>query len=183
MTRHPLLILFTAIVCTAMAIAGCTENDCPTGSANELKIRFLSVADTTDFSIDTLTVTAEGTDSVLLNREIGISYITLPLNGTSLTTTYTFHFTMLSRDTIQTTSYLPDGTMEIRDTVVTAATRYTDVAEINYSAQQLFTSMDCGLVYSFELQSGRHSTNFIKSMGIVNTQISEDNEENIYMFF
>lgn len=181
--RHLQLLTLASILLMSLAAAGCNDTDCPMGSANELKIRFLSVADTTLFAIDTLTVTASGTDSVLINLENDVTYITLPLNGTSLETTYTFHFTTISRDTVIIYEYLPDGSMTTRDTVITVPHEYADEVVVNYTAQQQFTSMDCGLVYSFDLETGRHSTNFIKSMVVVNTRISEENEDNIYMFF
>ncbi len=181
-SRHH--IALTVAIATAFAASfGCSDDDCPYGSANDLKIQFLSLADTTSFTVDTLTVTAEGTDSVLLNKQTNMYYITLPMNGTSETTTYTFEFTILGTDTIETSHTLDDGTVETYDSVVTVVSRYYDIVEVNYNAEKLFTSMDCGLVYSFELESGSHSTNYIKSMTIVNTEISEDNEENIYMFF
>ncbi len=176
------LFAILAVVATA-AISGCNDTDCPMGSANELKIRFLSVADTSNFVVDSLTVTAQGTDSVLLNKESDAYYVTLPLNSTQRVTTYNFGFTMLRRDTTTVTAQLPDGTTEQRDTVIVTPVRFDDQVEVQYTAEQKFTSMDCGLIFSYVLETGRHSTNFIKSMGIVNAVISEENEENIYMFF
>lgn len=176
------LFAILAVVATA-AISGCNDTDCPMGSANELKIRFFSVADTSNFVVDSLTVTAQGTDSVLLNKESDAYYVTLPLNSTQRVTTYNFGFTMLRRDTTTVTAQLPDGTTEQRDTVIVTPVRFDDQVEVQYTAEQKFTSMDCGLIFSYVLETGRHSTNFIKSMGIVNAVISEENEENIYMFF
>ena len=176
------LFAILAVVATA-AISGCNDTVCPMGSANELKIRFLSVADTSNFVVDSLTVTAQGTDSVLLNKESDAYYVTLPLNSTQRVTTYNFGFTMLRRDTTTVTAQLPDGTTEQRDTVIVTPVRFDDQVEVQYTAEQKFTSMDCGLIFSYVLETGRHSTNFIKSMGIVNAVISEENEENIYMFF
>ena len=177
----PLLAVLAVV--TTVAISGCNDTDCPMGSANEVKISFLSAADTTRFVVDSLTVTADGTDSVLLNRENDAYYVTLPLNSTQRVTTYNFRFTMLQRDTVTLTSQRPDGTTEQRDTVIITPVRYDDLVEVQYTAEQKFTSMDCGLVFSYVLETGRHSTSFIKSMGIVNAVISEENEENIYMFF
>lgn len=176
------LLAVLAVVAT-VAISGCNDTDCPMGSANEVKISFLSAADTTRFVVDSLTVTADGTDSVLLNRENDAYYVTLPLNSTQRVTTYNFRFTMLHRDTVTLTGQRPDGTTEQRDTVIITPVRYEDLVEVQYTAEQKFTSMDCGLVFSYVLETGRHSTSFIKSMGIVNAVISEENEENIYMFF
>ena len=139
---------------------------------------------TCEDALECVTQYDEGLFETLTDGKIGtMTHVTLPLNGTSLETTYTFHFTTISRDTVIIYEYLPDGSMTTRDTVITVPHEYADEVVVNYTAQQQFTSMDCGLVYSFDLETGRHSTNFIKSMVVVNTRISEENEDNIYMFF
>lgn len=183
MCKHILESVLFVFCTVSILISGCTETDCPLGSANELKISFASVKDTTQFSVDSLTVMAEGTDSILLNRESNTSYITLPLNSTSDKTVYKFYFTELKRDTVQKEYMDEEGITQIKDTILITPLRYMDTVEIEYTSEKQFTSMDCGLVYTYILKTGRHTTNYIKGMAISNTEIKEENEDNIYMFF
>lgn len=183
MCKHILESVLVVFSVVCILISGCTETDCPLGSANELKIRFVSIVDTAQFSVDSLTVTADGTDSILLNRESNTSYITLPLNSTSNKTVYKFYFTELKRDTVQKEYIDEEGIAQMKDTVLITPLRYMDTVEVEYASEKKFTSMDCGLVYTYILQTGRHTANYIKSMAISNTEIKEENEDNIYMFF
>lgn len=163
--------------------ASCNESDCPLGSANELKFRFLSVEDSTVMTIDTVTVTAMGTDSVLVNKEINASYITLPLNSTENETTYTFHFTRLV-ETIAEQPFVDDEGVEhpAGSTVIVPVT-VSDNVKVTYTSEKKFTSMDCGLIYTYVLTNGEYTGNMIKGMAITNLEIKESNEDNIYMFF
>lgn len=176
-------ILQALMILTIIFAAGCNESDCPLGSANELKFRFLSIEDTTVISIDTVTVTALGTDSVLINKEIDASYITLPLNSAQNETTYTFHFTRLVESISDKPFIDEDGVEHPAGSTILVPVTASDNICVRYSSEKKFTSMDCGLVYSYVLTDGEYTKNFIKGMAIANLEIKESNEDNIYIFF
>lgn len=178
------IFIFAALVLVTMfSITGCNESDCPLGSANELKFRFLSISDSTTMTIDTVTVTALGTDSVLVNKEINASYITLPLNSTQNETTYTFHFTVLVEKPSDKPFVDDESVEHPAGTPVTVAERHQDNVTVRYTSEKKFTSMDCGLVYSYVLTDGEYTKNFIKAMAVTNFEIKESNEDNIFVFF
>lgn len=177
------VVLLIAFFSLPIFFTGCNESDCPIGSANDLKVRFVSQDDGNVFSIDTVTVTAEGTDSVLINREISATYLTLPLNGTADSTVYFFHFTQVEKDTITGPYIDENGDEQYGEHIEEKAIEKSDKVIVRYTSEKKFVSMDCGLVYTFVLSDGAHTTNMIKGIGIVNKEIKEANEENIYMFF
>lgn len=181
--KNFIVIILLVFFSLPIFFTGCNESDCPIGSANDLKIRFVSQEDGTIFSIDTVTVTAEGTDSVLVNREINATYLTLPLNGTADSTVYVFHFTQVNRETVEGPYIDENGDEQYGEHIEETAVTKSDKVIVRYKAEKKFVSMDCGLVYTFVLSDGAYTSNMIKSMGIVNTEIKEANEENIYMFF
>lgn len=175
------IIAFMSVVLAFFS--SCNESDCPLGSANELKFRFLSVADTTVMSIDTVTVTAIGTDSILVNKEINASYITLPLNSTENETTYTFHFTVLNEQTVDEPFVDEEGVEHPAGSTVLVPETYSDMVRVRYVSEKQFTSMDCGLIYTYTLTDGEYTQNIIKGMAVANLEIKESNEDNIFLFF
>lgn len=182
MSRKILITLLSAIAAIVL-LYSCNESNCPLGSANELKFRFLSIADTTVITIDTVTVTAFGTDSVLVNKEIRASYITLPLNSTENETTYTFHFTKLVERPSDKPFVDEEGVEHPAGTMISVPEKYEDNIKVTYTSEKKFTSMDCGLVYSYVLTGGEYTRTFIKAMAVTNFEIKESNEDNIFVFF
>ncbi len=74
--RHGLLAL-----CLALALASCEGIDCTLNNVSLCNIYFYSSETGKSISLaDTLTVTAVGTDSVLYNRGVNASYVSLPLS-------------------------------------------------------------------------------------------------------
>ena len=78
MKRTRLYILYL-VLCTLLA--GCEGIDCPLNNVVGLHIGFYSSESGEQVSVlDTLTITAEGTDSVLFNRGVKTSQVTLPMS-------------------------------------------------------------------------------------------------------
>lgn len=69
-----------ALVLLLAAVASCKEIDCPLDNVVGLTVGLYHAEDNTALTLsDTLTVKAAGTDSVLLNRALGISSFILPV--------------------------------------------------------------------------------------------------------
>ena len=106
LTRHAALATATA---TALAIiaAGCETTDCPLNNVVYSTYGFYAITDEGESQVsilDTLTITAAGTDSVLLNRMVNANGVELPVSYSAAVDTLIFHFTdtlsRTRRDTI-----------------------------------------------------------------------------------
>lgn len=82
------------IVCASLALlVGCSSIDCPLNNVVGLNAGLRSAATGATYTLqDTLTITAAGTDSVLLNRATGIASLGLPLKYFGTTDTLRFRF-------------------------------------------------------------------------------------------
>ena len=74
-------------------LVGCSSIDCPLNNVVGLNAGLRSAATGATYTLqDTLTITAAGTDSVLLNRATGIASLGLPLKYFGTTDTLRFRF-------------------------------------------------------------------------------------------
>ena len=86
-------ILGLSALVLLVAIAGCEGIDCTLNNVVTLNVGFYSSADGAAYAVaDTLTVTAEGTDSVLCNRLRGRSSVALPVSHWREADTLNFDF-------------------------------------------------------------------------------------------
>lgn len=77
----------------AIGVTSCANIDCPLDNIVELTCNLYSAEQRQVLTLtDTLTVTAAGTDSVLLNRASAVSSISLPLRYAGAADTLLFHF-------------------------------------------------------------------------------------------
>ena len=102
MKRSRLYILIVAL-CTLLA--GCESIDCTLNNVVCLRIGFYDSDSKQKVSVlDTLTITAEGTDSVLINREVKKSELKLPMSYWQdediLRMTFTETFTLKKRSIV-----------------------------------------------------------------------------------
>ena len=97
------------LVCISIFIAAvsCESTDCPINNVVYSTYGFYAATDEGESKIqvlDTLTVTAAGTDSILINRLVRGSEVELPVSYSAATDTLIFHFTdtvgRTRRDTI-----------------------------------------------------------------------------------
>lgn len=82
-----------SVLCLGAICAACSNIDCPLDNVVELNCHLYTAEDRTALTLsDTLSITACGTDSVLLNRAEGIKSFALPLGYTSKEDTLLLHF-------------------------------------------------------------------------------------------
>lgn len=99
------LLLFVVTLPIVVVAASCSdENDCSLAGRKMLYFSVNTYNDTEETissKLDSLTVTAFGTDSILLNKEKDVALFYLPLNYAEETTTFVLKYTEIDRDTIK----------------------------------------------------------------------------------
>lgn len=125
-------------------------------------------------TLDSLTITALGTDSIILNNDAEVHTLMLPLRYTSDTTVFVFHYDPVRKPADTDTLYI--------------------VHENNLS----FVSMDCGyameqnIVSVWKGKAGRQGTpepdgsgqpDQIDSLSITSTEANTDETENLQIFY
>ncbi|MCD8310387.1 MAG: DUF6452 family protein [Prevotellaceae bacterium] len=106
-------------------------------------------------TIDSLTVTALGTDSVILNNQKNVTSITLPLRYTADSTVFVLNY---------------GG--RLRDTLVVRQTN-----------TPYFLSMDCGYQMKQAVNSVRYSRHLLDSLSIPNADADIYGTENLRLFY
>ena len=145
-----------------MLLVGCEGLDCTINNVVTLNVGFYSSETGGTYSItDTLNVTAEGTDSVLYNRGIRITYVKLPMSYWQKADTLHFNF------------YNPE----------------TDVANdvtlrIDKTNTQHFESPDCPSSMFHEITAVEFecTTGYVDSVIIANTKVNYESSENIKIY-
>ncbi len=139
-----------------LTLTGCSENDCSLGGRPSARFAFIDSRTNTRVSLfDSLTVTALGTDSILLNRLKGIDHITLPLSYVGDTTTFVLHYSRFLRDTIE-------------------------VFHENYPH---FISIDCGVSMFYHLKDVNNTSILIDSIRLVNSDINDNEKDNYRIYY
>ena len=105
--------------------------------------------------LDSLTVTARGTDSVIINRMTEVSSITLPLRYTADSTELIFRYTA----------------------------HLTDTLVIRHTNTPYFVSMDCGYQMKQSIAGARYTRRYLDSLYVSNSETSINGTENIQLFY
>jgi len=85
------LLLYAALL--GVGLCACSNIDCPLDNIVVMTCNLYSTEDDTTYTMtDTLTITAAGTDSVLLNRAQGITSFALPVSYNRAADTLLLHF-------------------------------------------------------------------------------------------
>lgn len=95
-SRHKTLGAWLAAGCAAVAVAGCESVECPLNNTVYTTYGFYVMENGKPVPVrlvDTLTVTAAGTDSVLINRIYNVSQVELPMSYFADTDTLALTFT------------------------------------------------------------------------------------------
>lgn len=102
LVRLFLFLLISAII-LPFTFFGCSEEtDCSSTSRNMVYSGFYKYANTAaKDTLDSLTVTALGTDSVIINKEAKITKVELPLRWTADSTILIFHYIHNIKDTVK----------------------------------------------------------------------------------
>lgn len=150
--RHTTHRLAALILGTA-ALAACDSIDCTLYNTVSLTCTFYSEGNTVKLT-DTLTVSALGTDSILVNSMVGASKLDLPLSYAQDCDTLVLHV------------YGPD--FDARDTVWVEKTNTPH-----------FESPDCPTTMFHKIISVQHTDMFIDSISITRDQVDYDQTENL----
>lgn len=109
-------------------------------------------------TLDSLTITALGTDSIILNNQKEVHELSLPLRYTADSTVLVFH-------------YSEDINIK-KDTVV-----------IRQKNTPYFLSMDCGYQMKQSITGGSHSRYQLDSIYIQTAEVSIHGTENLKLFY
>ena len=152
------------LVCIGVfiAVAACESTDCPINNIVYSTYGFYAATDEGESKIqvlDTLTITAAGTDSILINRLVRGSEVELPVSYSAATDTLIFHFT----DTTSRTR---------RDTI------WIDKENIPH-----YESRTCPASMFHHVTAVRWTRLLVDSVSIVNPNINYNVSENFKIYF
>ncbi len=151
-----------AIIIPAILTVACDSTECPINNVVYSTYGFYTIADGTETPIgilDTLTVTAGGSDSVLINRLTNGNQVELPVSYTAATDTLVFTFVNTEQQ-------------ERWDTI------WIDKENIPH-----FESPDCPVSFFHNVTAVRHTRMLIDSVSIVNPNINYNVSENFKIYF
>lgn len=157
MRRLPTLCLLVAIA--AAAIGACTEEDDCTLATRAMMYCNLYQQDEdgkyiTD-TISTLTVTALGTDSVIINAQETVTDLTLPLRWAVDSTVLVFHY--------------PDSEL--------------DTLTVHHTNTPYFLSMDCGYQVKQVITGVTYTQHLLDSIAIIDTEANVYGTENLRLYY
>lgn len=155
-------------VCLAgllLLAASCSSIDCPLNSLVYTQYQLMTPEGRVDTLADTLTIytrrVTDGSDSVLINRNVRTTEFPLPISYTQAQDVFYF---------------------ETIDTVTKATT--TDVVTITKEDHQRFESVDCAPLYFHTITDVSTTHNAIDSIVIINPDVSYDtSKKHLYIYF
>lgn len=143
-------------------VSSCSEEeDCSMNARPMMQCNLYTIDDASRVvrdTLDSLTITAFGTDSVILNNQKGVLSLTLPLRYTADSTVLVFHY-----------SRVPGS---LNDTVV-----------IRQQNTPYFLSMDCGYQMKQTIIGGSYTRNVLDSIYIETEEVSIYGKENLKLFY
>lgn len=133
----------------------CSNTDCVITNTSYTNYGFYNERGQAVSLSGTISVTAAGTDSVLINQEANPKQFQLPLSYTHTEDTFIVHYTEKIVDSI-----------------------FVKHANIPH-----FISMDCGTGMYHFLEGVRSTNNAIDSIQIINPEVTYDAKENIKIYY
>lgn len=154
-TRTPssLRHLLAAVVLLS-GIAACSDTDCTTSNTAYVNYNIYDANGNSVSLTGPVTVTAAGTDSVLINQESNLQSMQLPLRYTSTEDTFVVHLSEVLFDTIFVT--------------------HQNIPH--------FISMECGTGMYYHIDNARCTRRIFDSISVVNPDINFDANEHIQMY-
>ncbi len=155
------LIIFGAILCPIISIViSCSEEaDCSMAARAMVQCYVYTIDPATNIqkndTLDSLTVTAWGTDSIIINNQKKVHDLSLPLRYTVDSTKLVFHYTRTKRDTVV----------------------------IWHTNTPYFLSMDCGYQMKQAITSIRYTRRDLDSIYILNKEAGIYGRENLKLFY
>lgn len=158
--RQLLQWIATGVLCciiTAVGMSCSEEADCTNANRPMLNAKVYGYLNDTLYAValDSLTVTAMETDSVIVNRDANVSAIILPLRYAEETTVFVLHYVGNIKDTVTVTHH---------------NTPY-------------FLSMECGYQMKQEITGIRCTTYGLDSIVLKNPNIGIYGTENIALYY
>ena len=161
-----LLFIFITIVTTAFVVgtlSSCSEDDCSLAGRAMINGTFYTTNAETDAiikdTIPTLTVTALGTDSIIINSEKDVKTVSLPLSYVSDVTVLVFHY---------------DYATNPAD---------ADTISIRQENTLFFESIECGYTMEQSIIDITHTENLLSSITINNKNANVNGTENLTFNF
>lgn len=156
-------LIFTLMIAyplIGIAVSSCAgESDCSTAGRAMLNGYIYKKAESGTTSVkdtlDSLTITAFYTDSVIINNVKNVHYLSVPLRYTSDTTILVLHYSQQTRDTV--------------------TLRHTNTPN--------FISMDCGYEMKQALYDCKYTKNRLDSILIKNASTNTDGTTNFELLF
>lgn len=144
------------------------ENDCSLAGRPMMYCTLYTIDEVTDYTVndtlDSLTIRALGTDSIILNNQKDVHTLELPLRYTSDTTVFIFQYDPVRRPTDVDTLY-----------VVQQNTSYFQSMECGYTMRQNILNTRFG--------NTRNSSERIDSLYILNQEANSNEIQNLQIFF
>lgn len=163
--------LILLIACSAAGIStSCSDdNNCSMGGRDMINGSLFSIEPVdkkvVNDTLDSLTVTALGTDSIIINNQKKVHALSLPLRFTEEVTVLLFHYDYKRR---------PD---------------YVDTVYVEHKNTPYFQSMECGYTMKQTIQHIRVGNGKVKgtvrmdSIKIINPNANINGTQNLKMFF
>lgn len=153
--RKAILGLVLGIGLTAWLGVACSNTDCVISNTSYTNFVFYNERGQAVSLSGTISVTAAGTDSVLINQEASPKLFQLPLSYANTEDTFIVRYTERMVDSI-----------------------FVKHANIPY-----FISMDCGTGMYHHLEEVSSTNNAIDSIQIINPEVTYDAKENIKIYY
>jgi len=157
-------LLIAACACLAVALAapfmqGCSEDeDCSATTRGMMNANIYTMQGDTlevETTIDTLTVTAYGTDSIIVNAQTAVADVTLPLRYATGTTTFVFDYNL----------------------------SYNDTIVVTHTNTPYFVSVDCGYQMKQTIDNVNYTTHYLTAITINNSTVNADGNENLKIYY
>ena len=158
--KHFMSVWSAGLLCSAFV--SCNEAGCPLNNTVVAEFNFYQMADgqlQKARLTDTLTVTAVGTDSILINRDLGVSELQIPLSYARPADTLSFRYAS-NRGTV------------IYDTII-----------IQKESYQNFEAPECPTVTFHNIKAIKSTHQYIDTIQIVNPNINYNATENFKIVF
>lgn len=150
--------IFGFIVCIGLIAwigTSCSNTDCVVTNTSYTNFGFYNQLGQAVSLSGTISVTAAGTDSVLVNKEFNPKMFQLPLSYTSTEDTFIIHYTE----------------------------RMIDSVFVKHANIPHFISMECGTGMFHYLEGVRSTDNAIDSIQIIDPEVTYDAKENIKIYY
>lgn len=153
--RKAIVGFVLCIVLIAWIGISCSNTDCVLTNTSYTNFVFYNERGQAVSLSGTISVTAAGTDSVLINQESNPKIFQLPLSYTNTEDTFIIHYTEKMVDSV-----------------------FVKHANIPY-----FISMECGTGMYHYLEGVRSTDNAIDSIQIIDPEVTYDAKENIKIYY